>query len=101
MSKCSSKWCATRPQANKRAPPPAASRQPEDIFLARNSAMPSTIQCKAYNCLSLGRGRRIVFDALSEGPSSKFRSHLLSYVIVSAGKDLDGRSDDRWQSRTP
>jgi hypothetical protein len=52
--------------------------------------MPSTSQRKVDNSLSL----------TGESPNYKFRAHLLSYVNLSAAKDLDGR-DDRRQPRKP
>jgi len=56
--------------------------------MTRNGASP-------YPGLALtGRGRRIVIDASGEGPFQ-----IPCYVILSAAKDLDGRSDDRRQSR--
>src|SRR5260370_1986803 len=39
--------------------------------------------------------------AAGEGPNSKFFAASLFCVIVSAAKDLDGRSDARRQQRTP
>jgi hypothetical protein len=47
----------------------------------------------------VGRGRRIVFDASGKGPLLNFWCPYFC-VILSAAKDLDGRSDDRRQSRT-